>query len=140
MGGGPSTEHDVAMSGCSHRRLTARMDSRNRGCRPPGCAPSVHFEHHHVLSLLGLHLPLLCAAAPYDQSCRINATRSCFSCEASFSCSTMLKNSTVSSSVKHRPSCRYGGLSLILRSVKVLMGPSPGSPFRNRSTCRSCIC
>src|SRR5439155_472967 len=37
---------------------------------------------------------------------------------------TRLKNSTVSSSVKRRPSCRYGGESLIPRRVKVLIGPS----------------
>ena len=42
----------------------------------------------------------------------------------SFSSSTRLKNSTVSSSVSSRPSCRYGGESLMPRSGKVLIGPS----------------
>ena len=37
---------------------------------------------------------------------------------------TRLKNSTVSSSVSSRPSCRYGGESLMPRSGKVLIGPS----------------
>jgi len=49
----------------------------------------------------------------------MNATRSFFSCAVSLSCRTMLKNSTVSSSVSNRPSCIYGGLSLIPRSVNV---------------------
>ena len=62
------------------------------------------------------------------QSCRMKATRSCFSCGRQLQLRTMLKNSTVSSSVKQRPSCIYGGLSLMPRSVNVLIGPSPGSP------------
>src|SRR2546425_12572019 len=72
-------------------------------------------------------------------SWRRNATRSGFSSFVSFSPRTRLKNSTVSSSVRQRPSCMYGGLSLIPRSVKLLIGPSPASFFRKRSTCRSCI-
>ena len=47
-----------------------------------------------------------------------------FSCGTSFSPSTRLKNSTVSSSVSRRSSCRYGGESLMPRSGKVLIGPS----------------
>src|SRR5690242_2900877 len=38
---------------------------------------------------------------------RRNATKSAFSSFVSFSPCTRLKNSTVSSSVRHRPSCRY---------------------------------
>src|SRR6266566_4613677 len=49
-------------------------------------------------------------------SWRRNATRSGFSSFVSFSPRTRLKNSTVSSSVRQRPSCMYGGLSLIPRS------------------------
>src|ERR1700688_4363105 len=72
-------------------------------------------------------------------NCRMNSTRLCFSSAVSFSSRTRLKNSTVSSSVKSRPSWKYGGLSLIPRSVNALIGPSPASFFRNRSTWRSCI-
>ena len=58
-------------------------------------------------------------------SARRNATRSCLLLRRSASCSsTRLKNSTVSSSVSSRPSCRYGGESLMPRSGKVLIGPS----------------
>src|SRR5262249_2698439 len=51
-----------------------------------------------------------------DHRQRMNATRSFFSSSDSFSTRTMLKNSTVSSRVRQRPSCRYGGLSLMPRS------------------------
>ena len=40
------------------------------------------------------------------------ATRSAFSWSVSWCPSTRLKNSTVSSSVSSRPSCRYGGTLL----------------------------
>src|SRR5262249_13819786 len=87
-------------------------------------------------------------AAVYDRhynateasySCRRNATRSCFFGAVSFNFKMMLKNSTVSSSVRHRPSCMYGGHSFIPRNVNVLIGPSPGSSLMKRSMCRSCI-
>ncbi len=55
---------------------------------------------------------------------RMKATSAAFSRGVSCTPRTRLKNSTVSSSVKRRPSCRYGGESLIPRRVKVLMGPS----------------
>src|SRR2546427_10585826 len=48
-------------------------------------------------------------------SWRMKATRAAFSCGVSCTPSTRLKNSTVSSSVKRRPSCIYGGESLIPR-------------------------
>ena len=54
----------------------------------------------------------------------MKATRSCFSAFVSFVPRTTLKNSTVSSSVSRRPSCRYGGVSLIPRSGNVLILPS----------------
>src|SRR5215510_5121328 len=57
-------------------------------------------------------------------SWRRKATRAVFSRGVSCTPRTRLKNSTVSSSVRSRPSCRYGGESLIPRRVKVLMGPS----------------
>ncbi len=72
------------------------------------------------------------------QSCRMNATRSVFSSLVSFSPIIKLKNSTVSSSVRQRPSCRYGGLSLMPRRVNVLIGPL-GDSATNSSTRRSCI-
>lgn len=56
-------------------------------------------------------------------STRRNATKSVFSAVVRFSSSTRLKNSTVSSSVNSRPSCRYGGDSLIPRSGNVLIAP-----------------
>src|SRR5262249_44829813 len=75
-----------------------------------------------------------------------NDTRSCFSALVSFSRSTRLKNSTVSSSVKSRSSCRYGGVSLIPRRGKVLIGPSAEAlrplivvSLKNRSARRLCI-
>ena len=43
----------------------------------------------------------------------MKATRSCFSAFDSFVPRTTLKNSTVSSSVSSRPSCRYGGVSFL---------------------------
>ena len=71
----------------------------------------------------------LCVSASWRemrnlQRHRRNATRSAFSSGANFSSSTRLKNSTVSSSVSSRSSCRYGGESLMPRSGKVLIGPS----------------
>src|SRR5436190_17002983 len=54
---------------------------------------------------------------------RINATMSLFSSADNFVLSTILKNSTVSSRVSNRPSCRYGGESLIPRRGNVLIGP-----------------
>src|SRR5262245_47138522 len=75
-----------------------------------------------------------------------NATKSFFSSSVSFVSSTKLKNSTTSSSVSKRPSCRYGGLSLIPRSGNVLIGPSmlalrPSTVIglKNRSVFRLCI-
>ena len=53
----------------------------------------------------------------------MKATRSRFSSGVRWSARTRLKNSTVSSRVKHRPSWRYGGLSLMPRSANVLIGP-----------------
>src|SRR4030095_12723592 len=41
-----------------------------------------------------------------NYNCRMKATRSFFSCSFSFSSRIRLKNSTVSSSVNNRPSCR----------------------------------
>ena len=61
-------------------------------------------------------------AMSYDW--RMKATSAAFPRSVSCTPRTRLKNSTVSSSVKRRPSCRYGGESLIPRRVKVLMGPS----------------
>jgi hypothetical protein len=55
---------------------------------------------------------------------RMKATSAAFSRGVSCTPRTRLKNSTVSSNVKRRPSCMYGGESLIPRRVKVLMGPS----------------
>ncbi len=55
-----------------------------------------------------------------------NATRSFFSSSVSFVSRIRLKNSTVSSSVSSRPSCKYGGVSLMPRSGNVLIGPSLG--------------
>jgi hypothetical protein len=55
---------------------------------------------------------------------RRNASRSCFSCAVRRVPRMRLKNSTVSSSVSRRPSCRYGGESLIPHSGNVLIGPS----------------
>src|SRR5690606_4383050 len=49
------------------------------------------------------------AASPRPHSASMKATRSCFSSAVSFRPSTRLKNSTVSSSVSSRSSCRYGG-------------------------------
>src|SRR5471032_337096 len=60
-----------------------------------------------------------------SQSARRNATRSRFSCAVSRIPRIKLKDSTVSSSVIRRPSCRYGGESLIPRSAGVLIEPSP---------------
>jgi len=57
-------------------------------------------------------------------NCLRKATRSFFSCAFMLICSTKLKNSTVSSSVSKRPSCKYGGESLIPRKGNVLIGPS----------------
>src|SRR5438132_2099073 len=54
----------------------------------------------------------------------MKATSAAFSRGVSCTPRTTLKNSTVSSSVKRRPSCIDGGESLIPRSVKVLIGPS----------------
>src|SRR5437870_5440041 len=54
----------------------------------------------------------------------MKATSAAFSRGVSCTPRTTLKNSTVSSSVKRRPSCIDGGKSLIPRSVKVLIGPS----------------
>jgi hypothetical protein len=92
------------------------------------------------------HLAILMPAIVSDwcdldviYNCRMNSTRLCFSSGVSLSSRTRLKNSTESSSVKARPSWRYGGLSLIPRSVNALIGPSPASFFRKRSTWRSCI-
>ena len=56
---------------------------------------------------------------------RRNATKSFFSCSVSFVSRTRLWNSTVSSRVRSRPSCRYGGVSLMPRSGNVLIDPSP---------------
>src|SRR5437899_4920256 len=97
--------------------------------------PDLERSFPHEFS--GRHLPGLPGDGRY--SCRRKATRSAFSSLVSFSSCTRLKNSTVSSRVRQRPSCRYGGLSLIPRSVKALIGPSPDSPLRKRSTRRSCI-
>src|SRR5207245_8286652 len=55
---------------------------------------------------------------------RMKATSAAFSRGVSCTPRTRLKNSTVSSNVKRRPSCMYGGESLIPRRVKVLIGPS----------------
>src|SRR5437762_8155090 len=49
-----------------------------------------------------------------------NATRSCFSSSLRPVSNTRLKNSTTSSSVSSRPSCKYGGDSSIPRNVNVL--------------------
>ena len=59
-----------------------------------------------------------------SHSCRMNAVNSSFSSLLNFSSRIRLKNSTVSSNVIRRPSCRYGGVSLMPRNGKVLMGPS----------------
>src|SRR4029078_12739286 len=96
--------------------------------------------HHGLLLVVGQYVdPVEFGSFAHPaHGCRMKVTRSCFSSPESFSSKTRLKNSTVSSSVRHRPSCRYGGLSLMPRSVKLLIGPSPGS-FRKRSQCRACI-
>src|ERR1700730_5121851 len=77
---------------------------------------------------------------------RRNATRSRFSSPVNFVPSTRLKNSTVSSSFSRRPSCIYGGESLMPRSGKVFTAPSPTSlnpliivGLKKRSILRSCI-
>ena len=62
------------------------------------------------------------ASASYNA--RMKTTRSLFSCFVSFTSSTRLKNSTVSSSVSSRPLCKYGGESLTPRKGNVLIGPS----------------
>jgi len=84
--------------------------------------------------LIGLTFPGLRAQMPITaktrrrrdtttrQSTRKNATRSLFSCVLSLVPRIRLKYSTVSSSVKSRPSWRYDGVSLTPRSGKVLMG------------------
>src|SRR4029450_11332923 len=63
-------------------------------------------------------------AVAWGYSWRRKATRAAFSRAGSCTPRTGLKNSTVSSSVSSRPSCRYGGESLMPRRVKVLIGPS----------------
>src|SRR5450432_2877132 len=79
-------------------------------------------------------------------SARMKATRSFFSCSINFNSNTRLKNSTVSSSVSNRSSCRYGGESLMPRSGKVLIGPSADAlrplmvtSLKNRSTFKLCM-
>src|SRR5438309_1066010 len=79
-------------------------------------------------------------------SCRMKATRSAFSCLSRWSSKTKLKNSTVSSKVNNRPSCKYGGESLTPRSGNVLIKPSTDAirllticGLKNRSVFRSCI-
>ena len=124
-------------------RRAARI-RREMGPRPrldrPGRAdcphPGVRSGGPHSQRARGLRSrpDVRCAGS---QSCRMNATRSVFSSLVSFSPKTRLKNSAVSSSVRHRPSCRYGGLSLMPRSVKVLIGPV-GDSATNSSVLRSC--
>ena len=55
------------------------------------------------------------------QSVSMNVMRSAFSSGFKPSARTVLKNSTVSSSVSNRPSCGYGGESLIPRNGDVMM-------------------
>ena len=58
-----------------------------------------------------------------SQAPAFGATSAFFSCASSFVSRIRLKNSTVSSKVNKRPSCRYGGLSLMPRNGNVLIGP-----------------
>ena len=62
-----------------------------------------------------------------------------FSSSVSLSSRIRLKNSTVSSSVSSRPSCRYGGESLMPRSGNVLIGPSADghAAVDHRAACRT---
>src|ERR1700722_9186294 len=61
---------------------------------------------------------------PHDHNCRMNATSCFFSSAVNFVSRIRLKNSTVSSSVNKRPSCKYGGDSLMPRRGNVLIVPS----------------
>lgn len=90
---------------------------------------AVRFRGHQVVSVDSPHsgartprLAFLMSRCGYKH--RKKATRWLFSWSLSFSVSTRLKNSTVSSSVSSRPSWWYGGESLMPRSVNVLIGPS----------------
>ena len=112
----------------SRRRVAQAAANRNRGFREyRGCGrghrrtpPPIYprYLRNPQLSTEGF-------SQARTQSAFMNATRSAFSSAVSFSPSTRLKNSTVSSSVSSRPSCRYGGESLMPRSGNVLIGPSP---------------
>jgi len=105
-------------------RIVDLMRPRASACRKSCCiSPTTRFCCRESIESDFL------AANPPDsretrQRARRNCTRSCFSFGVSLVSRTRLKNSTVSSRVKSRPSCRYGGESFMPRKGNVLIGPS----------------